>query len=145
MRRVSLCPKTGLRRGAWTPEEDSLLTKYITRYGIWNWTQIPKYAGLSRCGKSCRLRWLNYLRPNIRRGNFTREEDVFIVRMHQKLGNRWSVMAANLAGRTDNEIKNHWHTHLRKCQKEISIPKVMKREVMVSDVGSRFSGLSEFF
>lgn len=72
-------------------------------------------AGLLRCGKSCRLRWMNYLRPDIKRGNITPEEDDLIIRMHSLLGNRWSLIAGRLPGRTDNEIKNYWNTHL--CKK----------------------------
>ncbi|GMJ11638.1 hypothetical protein HRI_004833000 [Hibiscus trionum] len=64
-----------LKKRTWTPDEDRKLIAYIMRYGIWNWNEIPKFAGLQRSGKSCRLRWMNYLRPNIRRGNFTREEE----------------------------------------------------------------------
>ncbi|CAK8536518.1 unnamed protein product [Lathyrus sativus] len=108
------CDKTGLRKGTWTPEEDKKLIAYVTRYGCWNWQQLPKFAGLERCGKSCRLRWLNYLRPDIKRGNFTQQEEDTIIKLHQKLGNRWIRIAANLPGRTDNEIKNHWHTVLKK-------------------------------
>ncbi|KAJ6763756.1 MYB-RELATED TRANSCRIPTION FACTOR [Salix purpurea] len=114
MVRAPCCDKTGLKKGAWTPEEDRKLMAYVTRYGCWNWRQLPKFAGLQRCGKSCRLRWLNYLRPNIKRGNYTKEEEETIVSLHKTLGNRWSIISGKLPGRTDNEIKNHWHTNLSK-------------------------------
>ncbi|KAK6919477.1 SANT/Myb domain, partial [Dillenia turbinata] len=101
--------------------EDRLLISYVNKHGHPNWRQLPKLAGLARCGKSCRLRWLNYLQPNIKRGNFTREEDDIILKLHAELGNKWSTIAANLRGRTDSDIKNHWHTSLKKKSKSSHI------------------------
>ncbi|XP_028779853.1 transcription repressor MYB6-like [Neltuma alba] len=114
MGRAPCCAKVGLHKGPWTPKEDALLTKYIQAHGEGQWKSLPKKAGLLRCGKSCRLRWMNYLRPDIKRGNISPEEDDLIIRMHSLIGNRWSLIAGRLPGRTDNEIKNYWNTHLSK-------------------------------
>nr|QCF29938.1 R2R3-MYB transcription factor [Paeonia qiui] len=104
----------GLRKGAWTDEEDRLLRKCIEKYGEGKWHQVPFRAGLNRCRKSCRLRWLNYLRPNIKRGEFSADEVDLIIRLHKLLGNRWSLIAGRLPGRTANDVKNYWNTHLHK-------------------------------
>ncbi|KAH9611854.1 hypothetical protein KSS87_019533 [Heliosperma pusillum] len=114
MGRSPCCDKSGLKKGPWTPEEDQKLTDYIQEHGYGNWRTLPKNAGLQRCGKSCRLRWTNYLRPDIKRGRFSFEEEESIIQLHSILGNKWSAIAARLPGRTDNEIKNYWNTHIRK-------------------------------
>nr|GMC78758.1 transcription factor MYB102-like [Ipomoea batatas] len=114
MGRAPCCDKDGLKKGPWTPEEDQKLVDYIQKHGYGNWRTLPKNAGLQRCGKSCRLRWTNYLRPDIKRGRFSFEEEETIIQLHSILGNKWSAIAARLPGRTDNEIKNYWNTHIRK-------------------------------
>ncbi|CAK7335789.1 unnamed protein product [Dovyalis caffra] len=118
MGRAPCCSKVGLHRGPWTTREDTLLINYIQAHGEGHWRSLPKKAGLLRCGKSCRLRWMNYLRPDIKRGNITPDEDDLIVRLHSLLGNRWSLIAGRLPGRTDNEIKNYWNSHLSKRLKK---------------------------
>nr|CAD87010.1 MYB10 protein [Gerbera hybrid cultivar] len=105
--------RSGLRKGAWTAEEDMLLKNCIERYGEGKWHLVPLKAGLNRCRKSCRLRWLNYLRPNIKRGDFGEDEIDLIIRLHKLLGNRWSLIAGRIPGRTANDVKNWWNTHLR--------------------------------
>ncbi|XP_028761988.1 transcription factor MYB41-like [Neltuma alba] len=111
----SCCEKLGgLKKGPWTPEEDQKLVAYIHQRGQGSWSSLPAKAGLRRCGKSCRLRWTNYLRPDIKRGKFSLKEDQIIIQLHALLGNRWSVIAHHLPKRTDNEIENHWNTCLKK-------------------------------
>ncbi|XP_065875178.1 transcription factor MYB41-like [Euphorbia lathyris] len=114
MGRAPCCDKNGQKKGPWTPEEDNKLISFIQIHGPGNWRSLPKNAGLQRCGKSCRLRWTNYLRPDIKRGRFSFEEEETIIQLHSVLGNKWSAIAARLPGRTDNEIKNYWNTHIRK-------------------------------
>lgn len=114
MGRSPCCEKAHTNKGAWTKEEDQRLINYIRAHGEGCWRSLPKSAGLSRCGKSCRLRWINYLRPDLKRGNFTEEEDELIIKLHSLLGNKWSVIAGRLPGRTDNEIKNYWNTHIKR-------------------------------
>ncbi|KAL8105499.1 transcription factor MYB78-like [Apium graveolens] len=108
-----------VRRGPWTVEEDFALMNYILRHGEGRWNSLARSAGLKRTGKSCRLRWLNYLRPDVRRGNITLEEQLLILELHSRWGNRWSKIAQRLPGRTDNEIKNYWRTRVQKHAKQL--------------------------
>ncbi|KAK7295399.1 hypothetical protein RJT34_18306 [Clitoria ternatea] len=105
---------SSVRRGAWNKFEDDLLKACIQHYGEGKWHLVPQRAGLNRCRKSCRLRWLNYLKPNIKRGNFSEDEVDLMMRLHKLLGNRWSLIAGRLPGRTSNDVKNYWNTYLRR-------------------------------
>ncbi|XP_065866965.1 transcription factor MYB46 [Euphorbia lathyris] len=109
-----------LRKGLWSPEEDDKLMNYMVNNGQGCWSDVARNAGLQRCGKSCRLRWINYLRPDLKRGAFSPQEEDLIIHLHSLLGNRWSQIAARLPGRTDNEIKNFWNSTIKKRLKKLS-------------------------
>ncbi|KAH7668986.1 myb proto-oncogene protein plant protein [Dioscorea alata] len=130
MGRSPCCEKAHTNKGAWTKEEDERLIAHIKVHGEGCWRSLPKAAGLLRCGKSCRLRWINYLRPDLKRGNFTQEEDELIIKLHGLLGNKWSLIAARLPGRTDNEIKNYWNTHIKRKLLSRGIDPATHRPVM---------------
>ncbi|KAL3018570.1 hypothetical protein AAZX31_05G035700 [Glycine max] len=98
------------KKGFWSAEEDSVLKDYLKKHGT---------RRLKRSGKNCILRWMNYLSPNVKRGDFSEEEQDFVVRLHNILGNR-------IPGRTDNQVKNFWNTHLIK---KFSVNKKKKSKV----------------
>ncbi|KAJ0974923.1 hypothetical protein J5N97_016888 [Dioscorea zingiberensis] len=133
MGRKPCCDKVGLKKGPWTAEEDKKLINFILTNGQCCWRAVPKLAGLLRCGKSCRLRWTNYLRPDLKRGLLSESEEKMVIDLHARLGNRWSKIASQLPGRTDNEIKNHWNTHIKKKLRKMGIDPLTHRPLPPSD------------
>ncbi|CAJ1943875.1 unnamed protein product [Sphenostylis stenocarpa] len=159
------------KKGLWNTEEDTVLINYVKKHGKGKWSRIPKVTGLKRSGKSCRLRWMNYLSPDVKRGDFSEEEEDLVIRLHNLLGNRfflirpilikvnhvsyirhetfyigdyygthnklkkmvhllrWSLIAGRIPGRTDNQVKNFWNTHL---SKKLSDDKKKKSKVWVT-------------
>ncbi|MCI01344.1 transcription factor GAMYB-like, partial [Trifolium medium] len=106
-----------LKKGTWTSAEDEILVEHVKKYGLGNWNAVQKYSGLARCGKSCRLRWANHLRPELKKGEFTDEEKKKVLELHFSMGNKWARMAALMPGRTDNEIKNYWNTRAKRLRR----------------------------
>jgi myb proto-oncogene protein len=119
---MKMMQEEGNRKGPWTEQEDILLVNFVHLFGDRRWDFIAKVSGLNRTGKSCRLRWVNYLHPGLKRGKMTPQEERLVLELHAKWGNRWSKIARKLPGRTDNEIKNYWRTHMRKKAQEKKRP-----------------------
>ncbi|CAN8259573.1 unnamed protein product [Cochlearia groenlandica] len=138
-KRAPCCDSSQVKRGPWSDEESEILTSFILQNGHQNWRSLPKLAGLMRCGKSCRLRWINYLRPGLKRGNFTKQEEDTIIQLHQTHGNKWSMIASQLPGRTDNEIKNVWNTRLKKRLSKTNSSDVTNQPSPVSNSSSSSS------
>lgn len=88
--------RQALKKGPWTATEDAILMEYVKKHGEGNWNAVQRNSGLMRCGKSCRLRWANHLRPNLKKGAFSPEEERIIIELHAKLGNKWARMAAQV-------------------------------------------------
>ncbi|PRQ51264.1 putative transcription factor MYB-HB-like family [Rosa chinensis] len=129
----------GPKKGVWAASEDQIVRDYIKKHGVGKWGKLSRETGLKRCGKSVRLRWLNYLRPGIVRGNITEDEEELIIRLHKLLGNRWSLIAGRIPGRTDNEIKNYWNSRLkRKLQQQnhLEVPEVPRNKEIREDLSS---------
>ncbi|EOA24401.1 hypothetical protein CARUB_v10017650mg [Capsella rubella] len=140
MGRPPCCDKSNVKKGLWTEEEDAKILAYVAIHGVGNWSLIPKKAGLNRCGKSCRLRWTNYLRPDLKHDSFSPQEEELIIQCHRIIGSRWSTIARKLPGRTDNDVKNHWNTKLKKKLMKMGIDPVTHKPV--SQVLSEFRNIS---
>ncbi|XP_073054746.1 transcription factor MYB59-like isoform X1 [Primulina eburnea] len=112
--------KEDAKKGPWTEQEDVQLVFYVKLFGDRRWDFIANVSGLKVAGDRSihRLRWVNYLNPGLKRGKMTANEEKLVVELHKKWGNRWSRIARKLPGRTDNEIKNYWRTHMRKEAQE---------------------------
>ncbi|XP_042416123.1 transcription factor MYB59-like isoform X1 [Zingiber officinale] len=112
---------TATKKGPWTEEEDARLVWFVRLFGERRWDYLAQVSGLNRPGKSCRLRWINYLHPGLKHGRFSPEEEKLVIQLHAEWGNRWSQIARSLPGRTDNEIKNYWRTHMRKKAQKLNL------------------------
>ncbi|KMZ57543.1 Protein ODORANT1 [Zostera marina] len=136
MGRKPCCDKLGVKKGPWTVEEDRKLVDFILTNGQCCWRIVPKLAGLLRCGKSCRLRWTNYLRPDLKRGLLNEAEEKLVIDLHARIGNRWSKIAGRMPGRTDNEIKNHWNTHIKKKLLKMGIDPATHKPILKKSYSS---------
>ncbi|MED6184007.1 hypothetical protein PIB30_043191 [Stylosanthes scabra] len=139
MVRSQCCDKISVKRDVWSREEDAKILASMSKHGSSNWTSVPKKTALKRCGKSCRLRWTNnYLRPDLKHDTFTSQEEDLIIKLHAAIGSRWFIIAQQLPGRTDNDVKNYWNTKLKKKLSQMGIDPVTHKPFskLIADYGN---------
>ncbi|XP_031502794.1 transcription factor DUO1 isoform X2 [Nymphaea colorata] len=122
-----MSPKTtdslpAMRKGPWLPEEDEILLEYVRQFGARDWSSIRSKGLLPRTGKSCRLRWVNKLKPDLKRCKFSPEEERIVIELQAKFGNKWARIATYLPGRTDNDVKNFWSTRQKRLARMLQAP-----------------------
>ncbi|KAK2387593.1 transcription factor MYB35 [Trifolium repens] len=138
MVRSSSCEKNSVvKSGVWLAEEDAKKPTFVSEHGSGNWNSVPKKTGVKRCGKSSRLRLSSYI-PDLKHDNFTSEEEDLIVKLHAAIGSRWSIIAQQLPGRTDNDVKNNWNTKLKKKLSQMGIDPVTHKPFskLIADYGN---------
>ncbi|EOY22813.1 hypothetical protein QUC31_007926 [Theobroma cacao] len=114
---------TCIKKGPWTAEEDEVLLNYVKKYGPRGWSSIRSMGLLPRTGKSCRLRWVNKLRPNLKTGcKFSAEEERVVIELQAQFGNKWAKIARYLPGRTDNDVKNFWSARRKRLERILLTP-----------------------
>ncbi|RWW03927.1 hypothetical protein GW17_00032882 [Ensete ventricosum] len=136
MGRKPCCEKVGLKKGPWTSEEDKKLINFMLTHGQCCWRAVPKLAGLLHfcfyMRKRINVWWTNYLRPDLRRGMLSEDEEKLVIELHSQLGNRWSKIASQLPGRTDNEIKNIWNSYIMKKLRKMGIDPLTHKPISPS-------------
>uniref|UniRef100_A0A803LWY8 Uncharacterized protein n=1 Tax=Chenopodium quinoa TaxID=63459 RepID=A0A803LWY8_CHEQI len=121
MKKKGFKDQSNIRKGPWSAEEDEVLIDFINKNGPRDWSSIQSKGLLPRTGKSCRLRWVNKLRPNLKVGcKFSAEEERIVVELQARLGNKWATIASHLTGRTDNDVKNFWSSRKKRLARTLN-------------------------
>ncbi|KAK1359766.1 transcription factor MYB35 [Heracleum sosnowskyi] len=142
MVRPPCCERMNARKGNWSKEEDVKVLPYVPKQRTSNWTDASKKTGPRKCGKSCKHKCSNHLRPDKKHETFTPQEEELIINLHAAIGSRWPIIAQQLPGRTDNDVKNYWNTKLKKKLSGMGIDHVTHKPF--SQIISDYSNIGAF-